>query len=68
MSRRPHRYVLRVLIALDQLVNALLGGDEDETVSSRAARARAAGAWWGLTLCRFLDWLEPDHCKNAIGE
>lgn len=30
------RYLWRILLALDQLGNALLNGDEDETISSRA--------------------------------
>ena len=33
-------YARNVLVALDQLVNAILGGDPDETLSSRLHRAR----------------------------
>ena len=59
-------YGRRVAVAIDQLFNALLGGDEDETISSRAEKARRKGKRWGCVLCRFLDWLDPNHCTNSI--
>jgi hypothetical protein len=59
-------YGRRVAVAIDQLFNALLDGDEDETISSRAAKARLKGKRWGCVLCRFLDWLDPNHCTNSI--
>lgn len=59
-------YGYRVAVALDQLFNTLLNGDEDETISSRAAKARLKGKRWGCVLCRFLDWLDPNHCTNSI--
>ena len=59
-------YGRRVAVAIDQLFNALFGGDEDETISSRAAKARMKGKRWGCLLCRFLDWLDPNHCTNSI--
>lgn len=59
-------YGYRVAVAIDQLFNTLLNGDEDETISSRAAKARLKGKRWGCTLCRFLDWLDPNHCANSI--
>ena len=59
-------YGRRVAVAIDQLLNALLNGDEDETISSRAAKARLKGKRWGCVLCRFLDWLDPNHCTNSI--
>ena len=59
-------YGRRVAVAIDQLLNALLNGDEDETISSRAAKARLKGKRWGCALCRFLDWLDPNHCTNSI--
>jgi hypothetical protein len=59
------RYTYGLLIALDQLVNALLGGYPDETVSLRAERARRGEKRWGCALCRVLDWIDPEHCKRA---
>jgi hypothetical protein len=59
-------YVVRNLIALDQLLNTVLGGDPDETVSSRAAKARARGVTWGCVLCRALDAVHRDHCTRSL--
>ena len=41
-------YGRHVAVAIDQLFNALLNGDEDETISSRAAKARMKGEALGL--------------------
>lgn len=41
-------YTLAVLIAIDQLANALLLGAPDETLSSRAHRAWRDGKWFGV--------------------
>lgn len=56
-----------IAIALDQLANATTGGSEDETISSRAGRLKREGRGWACVLCRLLDWLQKDHCKNSIG-
>lgn len=57
----------RIAIGYDQLVNVAANGHEDETISSRADRARSQGRRWGCVLCRLLDSLDPDHCKNSRG-
>lgn len=62
----PRRWLLNQLIAIDQWANAFLGGDPDETISSRAARARNRGRRWGCALCRLLDALDRDHCAKNI--
>lgn len=52
-----------VLIAADQLVNALLGGWPDETLSSRAWRWHVAGQRsWPCTLIDGLFFWEDAHC------
>lgn len=56
----------RLAVAHDQLFNATTNGDEDETVSSRAAKARRAGRRWGCVLCRLLDRIDPGHCDRSI--
>lgn len=56
----------RIVIALDQLGNATTGGKDGETISSRAGRLQNERGW-ACTLCRVLDWLQKDHCKNSIG-
>ncbi|MFT2186367.1 hypothetical protein [Pseudomonas putida] len=56
----------RLAVSFDQLANTALGGDEDETISSRAGKAARAGRRWGCVLCRFLDLFEPAHCELSI--
>jgi hypothetical protein len=57
---------MRVIIAQDQAANAALGGSEDETISSRAAKAARRGDRWGCVLCRMLDRLDRGHCERVI--
>ena len=59
-------YSKAVLIALDQLVNALLGGWPDETLSSRAWRWHAAGkrSWPHRVIDRLFFW-EDEHCLQS---
>ena len=63
------KYLKNILIGIDQLANAALGGDPDETISSRAAKevSRGKGGGWKL-LCRALHLLDKDHCREAIEE
>lgn len=57
------RYFINVAIAVDQLFNALLGGDLDETLSSRAAKLAKAGLRWPARLIDLL--LGRGHCEQA---
>ena len=57
----------RLAIAVDQLANAAFNGNEDETISSRAARARDKGSRWGCILCRLLDAIDHNHCNKSKG-
>ncbi len=60
--------LLNVAIALDQLANALLAGQPDETLSSRAHRMRVKGhRWWGWTAdaIDLLFFFDPHHCERA---
>ena len=63
-------WLFQVLVALDQLVNALLGGWADETLSSRAWRMEVKGRPWGLVLRPLIDVLalpfERDHCRLSF--
>lgn len=63
------RYLFNILIALDQLLNALAKGDPDETISSRAGKYVVRGrGWFPCQLCKLLDivFRQKDHCKNSI--
>lgn len=62
-----HERAWRLAVSLDQFANAVTNGHEDETISSRANRARLAGRRWGCILCRFLDVLDKDHCAKSAG-
>lgn len=56
----------KLSVAFDQLANVGANGDEDETISSRAAKARREGRRWGCMLCRVLHLFDPDHCEKSI--
>jgi hypothetical protein len=62
-------YALKNLIAFDQQLNTLLGGDPDETISARAWRGRLSKRRWALAV-RVIDALfsrwGPDHCRLAF--
>ena len=60
------KYARNLIVAVNQLVNTVLGGDPDETISSRSGKARAAGKRWGCVLCRVLDFIDKKHCADAI--
>ena len=57
-------YLLNILISLDQLGNTLLGGDPDETISSRCAKNQDKWYWYILGL--FLELVDPGHLAWAI--
>jgi hypothetical protein len=58
---------MHIAIGFDQLANAATGGDEDETISSRAGRLRKEGKGWACVLCKVLDALDRGHCDRSIG-
>ena len=59
-------YFRRLVVAVDQLLNVILGGDEDETISSRIAKDNRRGRKFACFLCKILDWIDPHHCEKAI--
>ncbi len=59
-------YVTRVIVAFNQLLNAITGGDEDETMSSRLGKDARRGKPVGCILCKVLGWIDEDHCEKAI--
>jgi len=58
-------YVHRTLVGFDQFANVVLGGDPDETISSRSQRAAQRGDLLGKAMCWWLDKLESDHGQKA---
>jgi hypothetical protein len=72
--KSPYPWWLGVLIALDQLGNALAGGDPDETISSRIGRTKLKFGG-RIPFCRrpvhylldrMLEKIAPGHSIDAI--
>ena len=61
------KYVVNLLITLDQAVNTILGGAPDETLSSRMGKVRESCSvcYW---ICRALHLIDPSHCEDSIEE
>jgi len=57
-----------VVIALDQLGNALAYGHPDETFSSRMGRRRKNKDAGAALACEVLDALQDKHCEMSIEE
>lgn len=62
------RYLLQNAIALDQQINALLGGHADETLSARAHRMREKGhkhwGWTASAIDKVFFW-QISHCRSS---
>lgn len=58
-------YLAKLFYSIDQFFNALLFGNEDETISSRLGRNKEKCKFCQL-LCWILDFIEKDHCKKAM--
>ena len=60
------RYLINIVIAIDQTINAILAGDPDETLSARAWRQRHKPRWaairYGIDALFF--W-QSNHCERA---
>lgn len=58
--------VFEVLVALDQLANAILGGWADETISARCHRLRDRQPYKILRpVIDGLFFFQPHHCQRA---
>lgn len=59
-------YARRVIVAVDQILNAILNGWPDETLSSRAWRWELDGirSWPRKWIDGFFFW-ETDHCRES---
>jgi len=68
------QYLYNVALGIDQMINVVLLGDPDESISGRTGRAMTSGKPKRLVpgLARFIDWLfwvifkERNHVLNAI--
>jgi len=64
-------YILKLLVALDQLLNvALFNGSEDHTISGHVGyKSLSTGKKRWKILEKIINtifWFDPDHCKNSI--
>lgn len=55
----------QILVALDQLINTLIGGYADETLSSRAHRRRLRGKGGVAWVIDHIFFWQDEHCKTA---
>lgn len=61
------RYIINILIAIDQFLNTVMGGDPDETISSRMGKhvAKKDSPFCNL-ICKLLNYVDPNHCTKSI--
>jgi hypothetical protein len=68
------KYLYNLALSFDQMVNAILLGDPDESISGRCGRAILSGQpkWWVVPLANHIDWMflvlfkEQNHVLNAV--
>lgn len=64
------RYLINVLIAIDQLANAMIGGYPDETLSASAWLGEQQGKFLPRFFRPIIDFLflpiERKHCEKAF--
>lgn len=66
-KERVAEYFWNLLIALDQLANTILGGDPDETMSSRMGKNIKEGRCkLCKVICFFLNKIDKNHCEKSI--
>ena len=62
-------YLWNLLISIDQLGNTLLGGDPDETLSSRCAKCMYYTKKYCVLcnlFCKIADKIDPNHCEKSL--
>ena len=66
------KYFWNVFVGFDQFVNAVLGGDPDETISSRIGKWNRSSCRAckivSVPVCWFLGLFDSKHCVEAIEE
>lgn len=63
------QYIFNLGLSASQAISVILGGDPDESISSRTHKASIAGKrWFRFVQEPFINWLLGDnnHCKNAV--
>jgi len=69
------QWILNILLGIDQLGNTILGGDPDETISSRLGKLKRRHGGvipWTRPLSKIVDWgldkIDPGHSIDSIEE
>lgn len=65
----PLQYLYNLGVLLSQIINTILGGDPDESFSSRTGKAMARGNWVAINILGpFLDLIfsEKNHALKSI--
>lgn len=60
------RYLINLLISIDQFINTIFGGKPDDTISSRAHKLYRIGK---PLLSRIIDSIffwEKNHCEKSV--
>lgn len=67
------KWLLNILISIDQLGNTIAGGDPDETISSRLGKLKVKHGGkipWRRPVSKMIDWgldkIDPNHSIDAI--
>jgi len=60
------QYLYNILLSLDQLLNTILGGDPDETCSSRVGKYYN-GSIFHKAINKIFFW-QKDHCAESVDE
>lgn len=67
------KWILNILISIDQFGNTILGGDPDETISSRLGKMKEkynGTIPWYRPLSKIVDYgldkIDPNHSIDAI--
>lgn len=66
--KKVGNYFWNILIGLDQLLNTVLGGYPDETISSRIGKLHRADPTspFPRLACWFFGLFDENHCIDAI--
>jgi len=68
--RKALRYMVNLLLAVDQLTNTILAGHPDETLSSRLGRSKGKEKYqwvrWSRIIVDTIFFSDKEHCKNSI--
>lgn len=65
LTAQHEGYLHRVIEQVDVTANVATGGLQDETISSRSARAAERGSKFGIVMSKFLDLFQKDHGAKA---